>query len=651
MKKVLLGVGITLGVILFLFVALVLFVDDDEETFSKFNSGNDTYTLMVYICGADLESEEGAATSDIDEMLKANIDEKLNILLCTGGASSWQNNYGISSSATQIYKINSLNNLELLKEFDGKRDMTDPNTLYEFINYGINNFNTNKYGLIMWDHGGGAISGYGYDENANDPEETITISELKSVLDKFDKKFDFIGFDACLMANVETAYSLRDKANFLIASEETEPGSGWEYTSLINKISSNTSENAGNIGKVIVDRFIKENNDFSNFEEATLSVIDLSKINDLYSSLVEFIKGIKLERLDKNDFSYISKAIANSKAYANGEIDTFDLVNFAEKINNSETQNLISKVKEAIYYNKNTDLVENSNGMSIYIPYSDLSYYDKMISIYNDIGISKEYIDVLSEIGNYIANGKIETLTINNTSYNIDEDYSEYSWYDDGFYSAHEDYYNNNSYDSEELEIEEENGNYVLKLSEDDWDVINNITCEVMIDDGEGYIDLGSDDYYETDNNGNLIVDFDGTWISINGYIVPYYAISDSKDVYMGKVPAYLNDQFVNIIIAWYEDSAKILGAQKVDAYGDTTINYKGLKQISKGDKIEFVFDYYKYNGEFDDSYTLYDPLVVDDSGLKVEYSAFDDNTKFYVYYKITDIYNNEYYTEAITIN
>ncbi|MCR5235609.1 MAG: hypothetical protein K6E34_00220 [Lachnospiraceae bacterium] len=36
--------------------------------------------------------------------------------------------------------------------------------------------------------------------------------------------FDFIGFDACLMATVETAYMLSPYADYMIASEEFEPG-------------------------------------------------------------------------------------------------------------------------------------------------------------------------------------------------------------------------------------------------------------------------------------------------------------------------------------------------------------------------------------------------------------------------------------------
>ena len=84
----------------------------------------------------------------------------------------------------------------------------------------------------MWDHGGGSVSGFGYDENNPDEEDTLTLKEIKKALKNIDEKLEFIGFDACLMSNFELAYTIKDKAKYLIASEETEPGTGWYYTDL-----------------------------------------------------------------------------------------------------------------------------------------------------------------------------------------------------------------------------------------------------------------------------------------------------------------------------------------------------------------------------------------------------------------------------------
>ena len=644
MKNILKTIFIALAVLFVLFV-IWIFIDDEEEYGD--NIGEDIYTLMIYICGADLESEGGYASDDIKEMLEAKIDEKVNVLIETGGTSQWQD-LDISNKHNQIYKVEN-GELLLEKNFNKKNKMTDPDNLLDFINYCSNNYPADRYSLILWDHGGGAISGYGYDENYDD-EDTLTIDELKTVIKKSNLNYEFLGFDACLMANFETAYSLKDNVKYLIASEETEPGSGWEYKSLISKLSSNTSADTTELGKIIVDKFINSNNTILDFDDATLSIIDLSKIDKVYSALLEFVKEIKNEQLEQEEFAYISKAISNTKSFGEGEYDTIDLVNFAETINNSKSEQLIKAVKEAIVYCQNTDLVENTNGLSLYWPYEDLSYYDEMIRIYKNIEISDEYIDVLTQFANFIAGGKKNTYSINNHEYYTNSNYSQYGWYNENTINQYESYYDNYSYD-EDLEIKQVGDRYILELDDEDWDVITNITCEVMFDDGEGYIDLGSDDYFETDNNGNLIIDFDGSWITIGDYIVPYYAI-DNEKYYAGKVPAYLNDEEVNLIIKWDDEEGKIIGAEPINRYGNTTLNYKGLKKIQRGDKIEFIFDYYNYNGDYDDSYVFMDePMTIrSEDDLIVGYAELLDEGTFYVYYKITDIYNNDYYTEAILI-
>ena len=51
----------------------------------------------------------------------------------------------------------------------------------------------------------------------------------------------------------------------------------------------------------------------------------------------------------------------------------------------------------------------------------------------------------------------------------------------------------------------------------------------VFIDDGKGFIDLGLDNVYEYNSDGDLIMEYDGTWLALNGQIVSYYLISDDR--------------------------------------------------------------------------------------------------------------------------
>ena len=172
-------------------------------------------------------------------LMKKLLIVAVNLLVYTGGTSNWYNE-DISDDRNQIFKVEG-NRLNLVNNDIGLKYLSQPDTLLEFLNWSKDNYPADKYGLILWDHGGGAVSGFGFDENEPNEDESLTIDEIKNALDKFEPKLDFVGFDACLMGGFEIAYALKNDANYLIASEELEPGSGWEYKKLLNQLSKNSS--------------------------------------------------------------------------------------------------------------------------------------------------------------------------------------------------------------------------------------------------------------------------------------------------------------------------------------------------------------------------------------------------------------------------
>ena len=186
--------------------------------------GKDTVTIMIYMCGTDLESRSGMATSDLQEMAAASIGENVNVLVYTGGCTGWRNQV-ISKDVNQIYQVKG-GNLVRLVENAGTSPMTEPENLTSYIQWCTKNFPANRNELIFWDHGGGSLSGYGYDEKF--PRSgSMRLDGINQALKNAGTTFDFIGFDACLMATMETALTLSQYADYLIASEETEPGVGW----------------------------------------------------------------------------------------------------------------------------------------------------------------------------------------------------------------------------------------------------------------------------------------------------------------------------------------------------------------------------------------------------------------------------------------
>src|SRR5574344_3149374 len=114
-----------------LLIGVIFFIMTPEKNISQNrkieNTGDDTYTLMIYMCASDLESDGGYATNDIEEMLSATVDSKVNVILETGGTSKWQK-FGISNTTNQIYKIED-GELKLVKDDLGLKSMTESSNL------------------------------------------------------------------------------------------------------------------------------------------------------------------------------------------------------------------------------------------------------------------------------------------------------------------------------------------------------------------------------------------------------------------------------------------------------------------------------------------------------------------------------------------
>ena len=121
-------------------------------------ANSDSVTIMVYMCGTDLESKHGMASADMEEMRAASssFGNNFNLIVYTGGCTKWKN--GVSSSVNQIYQIKG-GKIKTLVADDGAKAMTKPETLTSFIKYCTSNFPANRKELIFWDHGGGSVSG------------------------------------------------------------------------------------------------------------------------------------------------------------------------------------------------------------------------------------------------------------------------------------------------------------------------------------------------------------------------------------------------------------------------------------------------------------------------------------------------------------
>ena len=197
-------------------------------------------TIIVYMVGSDLEYDpvlrqaDASATFDIEEMMQSGYDfERSNLLVITGGTVDWcmEDYYpelDIPADEISVLQIRD-GGFEIVGSADPV-SMGDPETLAMCLDFCYEEYPAESYGLILWDHGGGPMCGYGHDILFDD---MLSLRELVQALDDSpfgkDNKLAFLGFDACMMSSVEVAWMLQDYAEYLIASEEVEPGQGWNY--------------------------------------------------------------------------------------------------------------------------------------------------------------------------------------------------------------------------------------------------------------------------------------------------------------------------------------------------------------------------------------------------------------------------------------
>ncbi len=648
---------------------------------SIIGNGNDTVTIMIYTCGTDLESRAGMASNDIAEMCAANLSDKVNILIYTGGCKKWKTS-GISSSVNQIYKVSGGRLMQLVDD-DGAKVMTDPETLVGFIDYCSTNYPANRNMLIFWDHGGGSVTGYGYDEKYAS-KGSMDLTNINKALKKANIKFDIIGFDACLMATLETALVCSNYADYLVASEETEPGIGWYYTDWLNELSMNTSQASIEIGKNIIDGFVNECGKKCKGQQTTLSIIDLAELSQTVPEKLSAFSSSTQGLIKSDDYKKISDARAGSREFAtSSKIDQVDLVNFANKIGTDEAKDLNAVLLSSIKYNLTSDNMTNAYGISIYFPYKKASKVDSVVSTYSSIGMDADYgrciksfagletsgqiaaggssspvgslsgsssgggisgSDMLSGLLNsFLGGGKsVPGIDRSTTGYMDDADTFDPE--------AAAVYISANQFDSSKLVWKnDESGRHLLEIEDSQWDLIQTLQINMFYDDGEGYVDLGLDNVYKFEN-GRLVGDTDNTWISIDGQPVAYYYEGTTKNgdetIVRGRVPAMIDDVRCNLIIVHDKDHPKgfIAGARYDYVDGETETVAKSC-EIEEGAKIDFICDYYSYSGQYQHSYMLGEQISYKE-GLEISYTDVGGNTR--ITYLLTDLYNNEYWTPAI---
>ncbi|MBQ8109126.1 MAG: hypothetical protein IJ124_03045 [Clostridia bacterium] len=320
----------------------------------------DEWTVMFYFCGSDLESRYGYASGNLEEITHVYYPDsyltvvggaeqavdamtkpgKVNVLIETGGSRQWHADdlgLDIDPGALQRWSYNVYpwggmgqqgpsNGFELMETLP-LRSMADPETLADFIRWGVSACPAKKYALVLWDHGDGARTGLFIDELFEN--DIMYLYELRQALAEGGAHMEAVIIDACLMANVETAWALSDAASWLVASEETVPGKGTAIGVWLQQLYNNPWGDGRWLGRCVCDTTsIKYANEESDASRAMLtwSVIDLSRINNLVGAMEDFFRVIGNALTDYPDeINIYMRCLLDSTEYGDGLQNMRDL--------------------------------------------------------------------------------------------------------------------------------------------------------------------------------------------------------------------------------------------------------------------------------------------------------------------------------------
>ena len=388
-------------------------------------------TVMVYMCGSDLETLNGSATADIEEMLQSSFDaDQVNLVVMAGGSRRWDRDLR-SGEACVIEFFKKRGELKS-RVVRPKPDvnMGDPETFTGFIQESLLLYPAKEYALIIWDHGQGPLEGVCLDE-LNKPDR-ITLDGLAEGLDDaaLPKKLSWVGFDACLMGTVEVANAVAPYAEYMIASQAEEPPTGWNYSFLKGiELDSSTVET----GMRIVDAYFDANADSAG--EINLSCIDLSAIPEIEDSMNAMFLDLSA-LLNAESFSRFSSLRTGATGFGrdksasqmSGDYDLVDVASLCDcfdEIVPEGARRVRDAIAQGVRYSRAQP--ENCSGLSAYHPFRNRwQYVSGWKNRYEALNFCPGYTCYVKTYGNIMAGDQLVKWTglddITVTGFDVSED-------------------------------------------------------------------------------------------------------------------------------------------------------------------------------------------------------------------------------------
>ncbi len=285
----------------------------------------------------------------------------------------------------------------------GEVNMGDGETLFDFITWAVTTYPARKTMLVLSDHGSGWPGGFGDPDpdvlGAHDiylrqgfGQDNLWLMEIDDTLEQARAatgidQFDIVGFDACLMAQLEVFTAVAPHARYSVASEELEPGLGWAYAAILNQLIQDPEMDGAELSRVVVEQYIDQDLRIladanpeelaaALFESATLTAVDLSQIDGINGALNDLT--VALSNIDQT-------AVAQARSYAQAYESVFgddwpspyiDLGSFLSNVTaqnsdanlNDAANDVMSAIDQAVVAERHGEGRPGSTGIAIFFP-------------------------------------------------------------------------------------------------------------------------------------------------------------------------------------------------------------------------------------------------------------------------------------------
>jgi hypothetical protein len=363
------------------------------------------WTLLVYL-DADNDLEK-PMMHNLEEMLAVGSTDRVQIIVLAARSPESTGEYTDAAvgglpdwSTTKLLRVER-GRLRELADWGGE-SMGSKKTLARFLETATRDYPAKRYGLIFGDHGM-AWAGIAVAESKDD--DTLTIDEVASAMAGVAAatgRFELVGFDACLMANLEVAKTLAPQARYLVASEEIEPADGWDYRPLLAQLVRAPSMDGEALGHAIIDTyrdsFVKSK--LHEMQEkaraATLTLVDLDRMAAVDQAVARLGTGVDSLLARGRHDAWVQLAHARHEAEEFGRsakppmggvspgMEVYDLVQIAEKLHDKAgdaptavaAEAVIAAVRGAVRYDYRGPARPHANGLSVFFPPNQVTLVD-----------------------------------------------------------------------------------------------------------------------------------------------------------------------------------------------------------------------------------------------------------------------------------